>query len=129
MATRDRRERASTSIGDSGSPAFHVGELGLRKKRSQNAASRSSMPSARSSPAPVIGFALLVPESSPCRRSHDLLDEPIRFEMSGTARDEDSDDRNRGNREKHSGRSEQGGASDHADHDDERMKFDRATEN
>ena len=49
--------------------------------------------------------------------------------MSGTARDEDSDDRNRGNREKHSGRSKQGGASDHADHDDERMKFDRATEN
>ena len=49
--------------------------------------------------------------------------------MSGTARDEDSDDRKRGNREKHSGRSEQGGAGDHADHDGERMELDGATEN
>ena len=41
---------AATSIGDSVSPASHAAELGLRKKRSENAASRTSMPSARSSP-------------------------------------------------------------------------------
>ena len=49
--------------------------------------------------------------------------------MSGRARDEDFDDRDRRNREKHAGGTEQDGAAHDADHDHERMKLDRTTEN